>query len=174
MLINELMKENKPKSILKLNLDNPLFFEIWDNPASIYSLIQTAEKITGEKVEYLFLDEVQVVDKWETFVKSVYDTETFKKIFVTGSNSSFLQSKYSTFLSGRYLDNAVFPYSFDEILRQNNLNFYLDLASNTPKVLHLLDNCLEWGCFPEIISTKNEEIKTNLLNSYFDSIIMKD
>jgi len=174
MLINELMKENKPKSILKLNLDNPLFFEIWDDPASIYSLIQTAEKITGEKVEYLFLDEVQVVDKWETFVKSVYDTETFKKIFVTGSNSSFLQGKYATFLSGRYLDNVVFPYSFDEILGHNNLNSYFDLVSNTPKVLQLLDNCLEWGCFPEIISTKNEEIKTNLLNSYFDSIIMKD
>jgi len=101
MLINELMKENKPKSILKLNLDNPLFFEIWDNPASIYSLIQTAEKITGEKVEYLFLDEVQVVEKWETFVKSVYDTETFKKIFVTGSNSSFLQGEYATFFVGQ-------------------------------------------------------------------------
>jgi len=174
MLINELMKENKPKSILKLNLDNPMFFEIWDNPASIYSLIQTAEKITGEKVEYLFLDEVQVVDKWETFVKSVYDTETFKKIFVTGSNSSFLQGEYATFLSGRYLNNTIFPYSFDEILRQNNLNSYFDLVSSAPKVLQLLDNCLEWGCFPEIISTKNEEIKTNLLNSYFDSIIMKD
>jgi len=64
MLINELMKETKPKSILKLNLDNPLFFEIWDNPSSINSLIQTAEKITGEKIEYLFLDEIQVVDKW--------------------------------------------------------------------------------------------------------------
>jgi len=174
MLINELIKENKPKSILKLNLDNPLFFEIWDNPASIYSLIQTAEKITGEKVEYLFLDEVQVVDKWETFVKGVYDTDTFKKIFVTGSNSSFLQSKYATFLSGRYLDNTVFPYSFDEILRQNNLNSYFDLVNNMPKVLQLLDNCIEWGCFPEIISTKNGELKTNLLNSYFDSIIMKD
>jgi len=174
MLINEIMKENKPKSILKLNLDNPLFFEIWDNPASIYTLIQTAEKITGEKIEYLFLDEVQVVDKWETFVKSVYDTETFKKIFVTGSNSSFLQNEYSTFLSGRYLDNAVSTYSFAEILNQNNINSYFDLVSNTPKVLHLLDKCLAWGCFPEIISTKNEEIKTNLLNSYFDSIIMKD
>ena len=174
MLINELMKDNKPKSILKLNLDNPLFFEIWDNPASIYSLIQTAEKITGEKIEYLFLDEVQVVDKWETFVKSVYDTETFKKIFVTGSNSSFLQNEYSTFLSGRYLDNSVFPYSFTEILNQNNINSYFDLASNMPKTLQLFDNCLEWGCFPEIVSTKNEEIKTSLLNSYFDSIIMKD
>ena len=174
MLINELMKENKPKSILKLNLDNPLFFEIWDNPASIYSLIQTSEKITGEKVEYLFLDEIQVVDKWETFVKSVYDTETFKKIFVTGSNSSFLQNEYATFLSGRYLANAVFPYSFAEILNQNNINSYFDLASNTPKSLQLLDKCLEWGCFPEIVSTKNEDIKTSLLNSYFDSIIMKD
>jgi predicted AAA+ superfamily ATPase len=174
MLINELMKKNKPKSILKLNLDNPLFFEIWDNPASIYSLIQTAEKITGEKIEYLLLDEVQVVDKWETFVKSVYDTETFKKIFVTGSNSSFLQNEYATFLSGRYLDNIVFPYSFTEILQHNNINSYFDLVSNTPKVLQLLDKCLEWGCFPEIVSTPNEEIKTSLLNSYFDSIIMKD
>ena len=174
MLINELMKENKPKSILKLNMDNPLFFEIWDNPASIHTLIETAEKITSEKIKYLFLDEVQVVKNWETFVKSVYDTETFKKIFVTGSNSSFLQNKYSTFLSGRYINNAVFPYSFNEILKHNDINTYFDLVGNTPKVLQLLDKCLEWGCFPEIISTKNKEIKTSLLNSYFDSLIMKD
>ena len=174
LLINELMKDNKPKSILKLNLDNPLFFEIWDHPASIYTLIQTAEKITGEKIEYLFLDEVQVVDKWETFVKSVYDTQTFKKIFVTGSNSSFLQNKYATFLSGRYLANTVYPYSFAEILSHHRINSYFDLAGNTPKILQLFDNCLEWGCFPEITATKNEEIKTSLLNSYFDSIIMKD
>ena len=174
MLINELLKENKPKSILKLNLDNPLFFEIWDNPASLYKLLETSEKITGEKVEYLFLDEVQVVKDWETFVKSVYDTETFKKIFVTGSNSSFLQNEYSSFLSGRYLANAVFPYSFSEILAHNEIHNYFDLVSHTPKVIQLLDTCLEWGCFPEIISSKNKEIKTSLLNSYFDSIIMKD
>ena len=174
MLISELMKEHNPKSILKLNLDNPLFFEIWDNPALIYSLIQTAEKTTGEKVEYLFLDEVQVVDKWETFVKSVYDTEMFKKIFVTGSNSSFLQNKYSTFLSGRYVNNIVFPYAFSEILSHHNIHSYFDLVSNTPKVLQLFDKSLEWGCFPEIVSIKNEDIKINLLHSYFDSIIMKD
>jgi len=174
MLINELTTENNPKSILKLQLDNPRFFEIWNNPVLLYSLIETAEKITGEKVKYLFLDEVQVVKHWETFVKSEYDTERFKKIFVTGSNSTFLENEYSTFLSGRYLENSVFPYSFSEILRQNEINSYLDLVSNTPKVLQLLDNCLEWGCFPEIVSIKKTEIKTNLLNSYFDSIIMKD
>jgi predicted AAA+ superfamily ATPase len=174
MLVNELLKENEPKSILKLNMDNPVFFEMWDNPASLYSLIETAEKITGVEVQYLFLDEVQVVKDWETFVKSVYDTERFKKIFVTGSNSSFLQNEYSTFLSGRYLDNSVYPYSFGEILQHNGISSYFDLVSNTPKVRKLLDDCLEWGCFPEIRATKHNEIKNNLLNSYFDSIIMKD
>ena len=174
LLINELIKDNKPKSILKLNLDNPLFFEMWDNPASLYKLIETAEKITGEKIKYLFLDEVQAVNDWETFVKSVYDTENYQKIFVTGSNASFLQNKYSSFLSGRYLDNTVFPYSFCEILNNNNIQTYFDLAGNAPKIFQMLDACLEWGCFPEIVSTKNKEIKTSLLNSYFDSIIMKD
>jgi len=174
MLINELLKENKPKSILKLNLDNPLFFEIWDTPASLYKLVDIAEKITGEKIKYLFLDEVQVVKDWETFVKSVYDTETFKKIFVTGSNTSFLQNEYSSSLSGRYLDNTIFPYSFSEILKHNDIHTYFDLLNNKQKIFQLLDACLEWGCFPEIISTKNKEIKTSLLSSYFDSIIMKD
>jgi predicted AAA+ superfamily ATPase len=59
-------------------------------------------------------------------------------------------------------------------LLHNGIRSYLDLASQTPKVLRLLDDCLEWGCFPEINALKNNDIKSNLLKSYFDSIIMKD
>ena len=174
MLINELMEKTKPKSILMLNMDDPLYYEIWENAALFYNLIELAEKLTGEKVKYLFIDEAQAVKGWETFVKSVYDSEVFEKIFVTGSNSSFLQNEYSTLLSGRYLENRVFPYSFSEILLHNGIRSYLDLASQTPEVLRLLDDCLEWGCFPEIKALKNNDIKLNLLKSYFDSIIMKD
>jgi predicted AAA+ superfamily ATPase len=139
-----------------------------------YTLIELAEKLTGEKVKYLFIDEAQAVKGWETFVKSVYDSEIFTKIFVTGSNSSFLQNEYSTLLSGRYLENKIFPYSFREILLQNDICSYLDLVSQTPKVLRLLDDCLEWGCFPEIRALNNDDIRSSLLKSYFDSIIMKD
>jgi predicted AAA+ superfamily ATPase len=174
MLINELMRKTNPKSILLLNMDDPLYYEVWGNSAMFYKLIELAEKLTGRKVKYLFIDEAQAVKGWETFVKSVYDSEIFTKIFVTGSNSSFLQNEYSTLLSGRYLENTVFPYSFKEILLQNGICSYLDLVSQTPKVLRLLDDCLEWGCFPEIKSLKNNDIKSNLLKSYFDSIIMKD
>jgi predicted AAA+ superfamily ATPase len=174
MLINELIEKTNPKSILLLNMDDPLYYETWENPAIFYKLIELAEKLTGEKVKYLFIDEAQAVKGWETFVKSVYDSEIFTKIFVTGSNSSFLQNEYSTLLSGRYLENTVFPYSFREILLQNGICSYLALASQIPKVLRLLDDCLEWGCFPEIRALKNDDIKSNLLKSYLDSIIMKD
>jgi predicted AAA+ superfamily ATPase len=174
ILINELIEKTNPKSVLLLNMDDPLYYEVWENSAMFYKLIELAEKLTGEKVKYLFIDEAQAVKGWETFVKSVYDSEVFTKIFVTGSNSSFLQNEYSTLLSGRYLENTVFPYSFREILLQNGICSYLELASQTPKVLRLLDDCLEWGCFPEIKALKNDDIKSNLLKSYFDSIIMKD
>lgn len=174
MLVNELMKTENPKSILMLNMDDPLYFEVWEKPGSFYKMIELAEKLTGEKIKYLFIDEAQAVKGWETFVKSAYDSEIFQKIFVTGSNSSFLNNEYSTLLSGRYLDEKVFPYSFPEILAQNGIHNYLDAVGETPKVLRLLDECLEWGCFPEIVPLRDERLKSNLLKSYFDSIIMKD
>ncbi|MDL2297372.1 ATP-binding protein [Bacteroidales bacterium OttesenSCG-928-B11] len=174
MLVNELMKSEDPKSILMLNMDDPLYYEIWENPSLFYNIIELAEKLTGEKIQYLFIDEAQAVKGWETFVKSAYDSELFRKIFVTGSNSSFLNNEHSILLSGRYLEEKVFPYSFSEILSQNKIDTYFDAVSESPKVLRLLDDCLEWGCFPEISPLKNTEIKSNLLKSYFDSIIMKD
>jgi len=174
MLVNELMKNEDPKSILMLNMDDPLYYEAWEKPSLFYNIIELAEKITGVKIKYLFIDEAQAVKGWETYVKSAYDSELFHKIFVTGSNSSFLNNEHSTLLSGRYLEEKIFPYSFAEILSQNNIQTYFDAASQVPKVLRLLDYCLEWGCFPEINSLNNTDIKSNLLKSYFDSIIMKD
>lgn len=174
LLINELMKQANPKSILMLNMDDPLYYETWNNPAAFYNLVGIAEKITNVKVDYLLIDEVQAVKGWETYVKSAYDTDIFKKIFVTGSNSSFLQNEYSPLLSGRYLDQKVHPYSFREILTHNSIQTYYDASIQTPKVLRWLDECLEWGCFPEIVALKNADIKSNLLKSYFDSIVMKD
>jgi predicted AAA+ superfamily ATPase len=173
LLINELLKTNNPKSILFLNMDDPKFHAVWNNPAALYSVLETAEKLTGEKVRYLFLDEIQTVTGWEHFVKSTYDSEIFKKIFVTGSNSSLMQNEYSTLLSGRYLTNKVFPYSLTELFENNGLTDYLTLIGNLPKAMRLIDNCLEWGCFPEIQSI-DEKYRHELLKSYFESIVLKD
>ena len=88
LLINHLMQTNEPKSILYINLDDPFFTPYRKDARKFYEIVLMAEKLTQTKVDYLFLDEVQNMQGWESYVKSVYDSELFKKIFVTSSNST--------------------------------------------------------------------------------------
>lgn len=87
-----------------------------NEPRGFYEIIQTAKKLTQKNIKYLFLDEVQAISGWEKFVKSVYDSEEFTKIFITGSNSSLLNTQFATLLSGRYISTKIYPLSFSEIL----------------------------------------------------------
>ncbi|MDD3806291.1 MAG: hypothetical protein PHT73_08630, partial [bacterium] len=52
LLINDLMQSAvDPKSILRLNLDEPVFTAYWDNPSDLYALIEASEVLTGVKVQ---------------------------------------------------------------------------------------------------------------------------
>ena len=95
LLINDLLATGiEGKEILVLNLDDPQFIPFWDSSSKLFSVIENAEKLTGIKVKYLFLDEVQHIQDWELFVKSVYDSNLFTKIYITGSNSNLLQNRF--------------------------------------------------------------------------------
>ncbi|MFO3726537.1 ATP-binding protein [Butyricimonas muris] len=176
LLINDLLATGiEGKEILVLNLDDPQFIPFWDSSSKLFSVIENAEKLTGIKVKYLFLDEVQHIQDWELFVKSVYDSNLFTKIYITGSNSNLLQNRFSALLSGRYFENEVRPFSLSEVLRAKGFSTLLDCYHNTPDVLRIVDSVLLYGSFPEIVlSDVDENIKLELLKSYFDSIVQKD
>ena len=176
LLMNDLLNAGiSSKSILNLNLDAPVFISFWDNAQHLQQIIETAERLTGEKVQYLFLDEIQQVKNWEIFVKSVYDTQTFRKIYITGSNSNLLQNQFSSLLSGRYFANEIRPFSISECLATIGINTLLDGFQNLPQVLRLISAIIKNGTFPEIVLEKmNDNIKAELLQSYFDSIVQKD
>lgn len=176
LLINHLLKSVNPKTVLYVNLDDPFFEDLHDDPKVFYQLIDTAEKLSGESIEYLFLDEVQHVDGWETFVKSIYDVSRFKKIWITGSNSSLLNSDYANLLTGRYLSKKITPLSFHEILMNSGINDKLLLESKLSEVLRLAENMLYYGAFPRIFQMANEtaDLKRELLISYYDGIILRD
>lgn len=174
LLINQLMDETDPRGILYLNLDDPFFAEICRDSKELYRLPEMAEKLTGVKVTHLFLDEVQNVRDWQKFVKSVYDAELFRKIFVTGSNSALLQGEYATLLSGRYVTDRVYPLSFPEILSNNNLSGLMDLVGNRPRVLSLFEQTLLHGSFPEILKIDDAALKREVLVSYYETIVLKD
>jgi len=173
LIINYLSKSIDPKKILFVNLDDPYFIPFGSDATKFYNIIEIAEKLTQRKIEYLFLDEVQSINGWERFVKSAYDTQSFKKIFITGSNASFLDGKLATLLTGRYLSSLVYPFSYKELLEIAGINSYIKLIEKRSLVLNLVDNILQNGSFIEVFNAKNEN-KRDLIKSYYDAIILKD
>ena len=173
LLINHLALEIDPQEILYVNLDDPFFIPYSDDATKLHDVIQTAQKLTQKKITYLFLDEVQAINGWERYVKSVYDNEEFKKIFITGSNSSLLNGDLATLLTGRYLSTKVYPLSLKEILKINDITTYMQLVEQSSKVLNIVDNMIKYGSFVEIYDNK-EEFKREILSSYYDTILLKD
>jgi len=173
LIINNLLKFENPKSIFFINFDDPYFIKINQNPENIFSLIETAEKITGIKIKYLFLDEIQQVYKWETFVKSAYDNELFTKIFITGSNSNLLSGEYAYLLSGRYINDKIYPFSLAEVFKYKGFSDNLTLLNNKSAVLKFIDEAMQYGLFPQVFKTPGK-YKRDILVSYYDTILIKD
>lgn len=173
LLINHLSQTIDPKEILYINLDDPFFVKYSNDPTSFYEILQSAKKLTQKEIKYLFLDEVQAIEGWEKYVKSVYDSGEFEKIFITGSNSSLLNGEFATLLTGRYISTKVYPLSFKEILHINSIKSFLELNKQLPKVLKLVDDMMFYGSFVEVHQL-HDDLKREVLSSYYDTILLKD
>ncbi len=173
LIINQLIKNYNPKEILYVNLDDPVFISYSKDAGNLYKLLETSEKLTNCKPRFLFLDEIQNIDNWEKFVKSIYDNEVVEKIFITGSNSKLLNGEYASLLSGRYFSNMVYPFSYKEILEIYNIKTELELIENKPRAQRIVDEIMKYGTFPEVVEVKENQ-KREILKSYYDTIILKD
>lgn len=124
---------------------------------------------------YVFLDEVQRVDEWEKYVRSIYDE--FKgqiKIFISGSTSKLTSSELGHLLTGRHLTTTVIPLSFREFLAFKEFdiqNTYL-IEQDIAVIKEHLKEYLEFGGFPEV--TLLDSNKEELLQTLFTDIISRD
>jgi uncharacterized protein len=125
-------------------------------------IIDNLKEIYGN-FKYLFLDEIQNLDRWELFVNRL-QREGFNLI-ISGSNSNLLSNELSTHLTGRYLQTIVFPFSFKEYLRYFKSETESEIKSK-------LNTYLETGGYPEIIVKNLED--SEYLKLLYDSIIFKD
>ncbi len=118
-----------------------------------------------------FFDEIQNIDKFETFVRRLQDEK--KKVIITGSNASLLSKEFGTKLTGRYKPFEIFPFSFSEYLKFKNINLEKDWNCKTQKRIEIkkaFNEYLELGGFPEYLKTRDKEYIKNI----FENILYKD
>ncbi|MFY7743733.1 MAG: ATP-binding protein [Flavobacterium sp.] len=72
-------------------------------------------KFLSDKINYVFLDEVQNIPFFEKLVDGLFATEN-TDVYITGSNAFLLSSELATLLSGRYVEISILPFSFKEYL----------------------------------------------------------
>lgn len=66
---------------------------------------------------FFFFDEIQEISGWEKVINSLRaDDHIFCEIFISGSNSHLLSSELATYITGRYLNKEIYPFSFEEYL----------------------------------------------------------
>lgn len=123
------------------------------------------EKIIDDKKYYIFLDEIQKVDKFEDVVNSLRASVDNISIFITGSNSKLLSSELSTVLSGRYVLFNIYPLSYKE---------FVELTGKNAKNEETFWDFVKWGGLPNRTQFIDENNIKDYLHSVFDSIILRD
>ena len=114
--------------------------------------------------EFLLLDEIQNLDKWELIANRLQ--RQGRKLFITGSNSNLLSRELATHLTGRHLQMTIFPFSFTELITLQKENL------TTVQMSEKLFWYATYGGYPEPV-IKNVDHK-EYLSTLFDSILFKD
>ena len=145
-LLKQIIKEYK----------NYYFFNFEDQQAYGFDIFDfnKLDEIFNEKFksENYCVDEIQNVEGWERFIRTLHDNE--KKIIVTGSNASLLSKELGTKLTGRHIRYEVFPFSYNEMIK---------LFNKKPNK-ETFEEYMSLGGFPEFLKDQRQELLQELFN----------
>ena len=163
ILISE--KGVNPKNLFFVNKEFTAFDDIRtaSDLEELFTYYRTELKVEGQT--YIFLDEVQNIEAWETFVNS-YSQDFIEDydLFVTGSNSNLLSGELATLLSGRYVEFEILPFGYSEYIQVK------ELAAGKKSFLEYL----QIGGLPELFHLNSEELRRNYLLSLKNTVILRD
>lgn len=165
LLFKEYLLKNgvDEKNIIYINLED-LKYDYINNYNVLYN--EVISKLDDKKTNYVMIDEIQNVDKFEKAIDSLYLKNNID-IYLTGSNAKFLSSEIATVLSGRYIEINILPLSFKEYISDQN--------KTNKNINELFNDYLLFGGLPFIKSLDNnrDEIN-NYLESVYNTVYTKD
>ena len=151
------------EQIIKVDLE-PMEAKPLYNPDALYKHI--TDRLCPDKMNYIFIDEVQNCEGYEHVVDSLYIKKN-ADVYITGSNAHMFSGELATLLSGRYIEIEILPLSFKEYLE----------ATKKPddampkKYLEFV----RFGAFPKVVGYNGDTKKINTyLDGLYNTIFKKD
>ena len=145
--------------IITISLDDDDYEELRDS-RKLSKYIR--EHITDDGMWYVFLDEVQMCEGFESVLNGLNRRENLD-IYVTGSNSKFLSSDVLTEFRGRGDEVRIYPLSFSEYVSAysgDKYDAWMDYYT--------------YGGLPLILSRKTDELKSKYLIDLCKELYLKD
>ena len=129
------------------------------------------EKMTEKQMYYIFLDEVQNVVEFEKLVDSLFVKDN-TDVYITGSNAYLLSSELATFLSGRYIETNVLPFSFKEYY----LSGGMANVDGLPDMAAALEAYLHDSSFPQAVTLGRAapERVAGYVKDIYQTVLVKD
>lgn len=156
---------------LKTNYDNiniifidfmDLEFEEIKEYHALHSYVE--QHYVAGKMNYLFVDEVQMCPKFELAINSLYSKGKYD-IYVTGSNAFLLSADLATLFTGRYIEIHVFPFSFQEYCE-----YYSDVSDKDK----LFDEYSFKGGLAGSYLYQNDRDRVTYIKEVYETIVTRD
>ncbi|MCL2052620.1 MAG: ATP-binding protein [Lachnospiraceae bacterium] len=156
-----------PEQIISLNFEE-IDFEHLTNYRLLYDYIKPL--LLPDKMNYVFLDEIQHVAQFEKAVDSLFIKKNVD-LYITGSNAYFMSGDLATLLTGRYVELKMLPLSFAEYCK--GLEIY-ELGKTLTK-MEKYASYLNDSSFPYALQLgrRQKDIREYLAGIY-NSILLKD
>ena len=158
-LLESGVEENQ---IISINFEDA-DFEYLCNYKTLYDYVKS--KMVANKMNYIFLDEIQHVEEFERAVDSLFIKKN-ADVYITGSNAFFMSSELATLLTGRYVELKMLPLSFKEYY--NGIN-----TANLTKE-EVYNKYITESSFPYTTKLENKAQIRQYLDGIFNTVVLND
>lgn len=149
------------EQIITINFEDAENEELCDYK-KLYEYVKS--RMLPDKMNYIFLDEIQHVAGFEKAVDSLFIKKN-TDVYITGSNAYFMSGELATLLSGRYVELKMLPLSFKE---------YVSAFDNNKSLDELYRDYVYNSSFPYTVELDNRRNIYAYLDGLFNTIVLND
>jgi len=177
IMANRIAAGTPREGILYFNFDDERLADLKGADLSVLleEYYQLHPEWRDQRRTLFLLDEIQMVEGWERFVRRILDTENLD-LFLSGSSARMLSREVATSMRGRAVEALVLPFSFREFLRHHGREIPDPgrvTKAQRSALRRDLETYLTVGGFPEAQGV-SERDRWQLLRGYVDATLLRD